>query len=408
MLGNFDSTNTSKKLKLKTHDKQFILNVVNKTTEYIGKRLLRNEIEGLVQYMREVDYNLFTNDSPQRVVDKLAKNFARQLSVTGGTAIDTHEIMKREISGIKHDDSQSLYQDMDCPQYTISGRSSVVTRGVEGFGTRARNTEETDGVYLNNENTNIATPSTKRRVQNVYLLLDSKYRNLSTDPSVFKWTVLNSANTTQGTVNTLSDQIHNITNIQFDRFAIPYVASADNVYKKITMFVEEFSSMAVLINSGRRYHMLFDSNINGNQIDLTPQINDEGRFRFHTPINVLDTITIKFMSPFSPVQFLPDRFNIRITSLNTTQSILTFTAPHQMVDGELVHLEGFSTTEPTDDSQEIATINREEGHIVTFMNNTELRIDVGIESATLDPTNIAVCFIAARRLIIPIRMEYLL
>jgi hypothetical protein len=174
------------------------------------------------------------------------------------------------------------------------------------------------------------------------------------------------------------------------------------------MFVEEFSSMAVLINSGRRYHMLFDSNINGNQIDLTPQINDEGRFRFHTPINVLDTITIKFMSPFSPVQFLPDRFNIRITSLNTTQSILTFTAPHQMVDGELVHLEGFSTTEPTDDSQEIATINREEGHIVTFMNNTELRIDVGIESATLDPTNIAVCFIAARRLIIPIRMEYLL
>ena len=242
----------------------------------------------------------------------------------------------------------------------------------------------------------------------LYLLLDSKFRNLSTDKSVFKWTVLHSANTTQGTVNTLSDQIHNIANIQFDRFSIPYVASADNVYKKITVFVEEFSSMSVLINSGRRYHMIFDTEIQGNQIQLTPLINDEGRFRFHTPVNILDTITLKFQSPFSPIEFLKDRFDIVITSLNPTQSTLIFTEQHQVADGELVHLENFNTLNPTTDYAKITEINREQGHIVTFINDVTLRINIGLTAITPDATNIADCFIAARRLIIPLRMEYLM
>ena len=47
-------------------------------------------------------------------------------------------------------------------------------------------------------------------IQNIYLLLDSKYRNLSTDYSVYKWVVNNNSNTTQGSVNTLSSNIKNI------------------------------------------------------------------------------------------------------------------------------------------------------------------------------------------------------
>jgi hypothetical protein len=166
--------------------------------------------------------------------------------------------------------------------------------------------------------------------------------------------------------------------------------------------------MSVLINSGRRYHMIFDSEIQGNQIALTPLINDEGRFRFHTPVNILDTITLKFQSPFSPVEFLKDRFDISVTSLNPTQSILTFTEPHQVADGELVHLEGFDTLNSAADFVSVNEINKEQGHIVTFINNLVLRIDVGLTTITPDATNIVDCFIAARRLIIPLRMEYLL
>jgi hypothetical protein len=246
----------------------------------------------------------------------------------------------------------------------------------------------------------------KQNIQNVYLCLDSMERNLSTDPSVFKWTVLQSNNTQQGTVNTLSDNIHNIVNVQFNRFRIPYVGSADNVYQKVSVFIEEFSNQAVLIRKQRRYHMMFDAEINGNQIELTPEINDEGRFRFYTPVNILDGITMRFMSPFVPIVFQKDRFDITITSLNPTQSILGFSENHEVADGELVHITAYDTLAPTTDVLSIMEINREAGHIVTFINNTTLRVDVNLTSVTTDPTNLSTCFIATRRLIMPIRMEY--
>ena len=453
MLMNYDSIKPSERMERKSIDKQFILNVVNKTTTYHGKKLLRNEIEGLVHYIKEIDFNLMKGNRPDAIIDKIAKNFTQQLNANKGTLIDTHEVMKRHIGAIAHDEAQSITNSTDCSPYSatygirdpsmigISGaagqntsyREYAPSDEIEGFGVKALNTEETNKPYteesvlkqlfLNKhaERTqqleNSANPFStltdkypriaKQKIQNVYLLLDSKYRNLSTDNSVFKWTVLHSANTVQGTVNTLSDQIHNITNIQFDRFQIPYVASADNVYKKITLFIEEFSSMSVLTNLGRRYHMIFSSEISGNQIELTPLINDEGRFRFHTPVNILDTITINFNSPFSPVTFLQDRFDVVITSLNSTQSILTFTTPHQVADGELVHLEEFDTDNPTSDFVQINDINKEEGHIVTFINNLVLRIDVNLTTITPTAGHLTKCFIAARRLIIPIRMEYL-
>jgi hypothetical protein len=411
-------------------DKQFIINVVNKTTMYVGKKLLRTEIEGLVHYIKSVNFKLMKHDHPDHIVDKIAKNFTKQLTMHGGSIIDTHEVMKRQLGEIAYDDDESLYQDADCSPYhatngiiSLSGDSGQnseykTNQRTEGFGTRARNTDETNKKYENNlsinqqplKNISYKYPRiAKQNIQNIYLLLDSKYRNLSTDNSIFNWTVLHSANTTQGTVNTLSDQIHNITNIQFDRFNIPYTSSADNIYKKISLYIEEFSSMSVLINSGRRYHMIFDSDVQGGRIILTPLINDEGRFRFHTPVNILDTITIKFQSPFSPVVFLKDRYNVIITSLSATQSILTFAEPHNVADGELVHLEDFDALGPKSniDTNQINNVNREEGHSVVYINNLVLYINADISSVTLNPNNRAICFIASRRIIIPIRMEYI-
>lgn len=443
MFNNYDSKKTSERVERKSKDKEFILDVVNKTTEYTGKRLLANEIEGLIKYIQEVDYRLFANKPRKTIVDQLARNFTAQIRVTSGTMVDSHEMMKQQIGTIRTNDGESLYQNLKYPQYNpVYGIKQDQVESYGNYGDKALNTEESEQSYLTNSITrqstiptqnkaqqpiyisqtpsileNAGTPYSsltdkypriaKQPVQNVYLLLDSKYRDLTTDPSVYRWTVLHSANTTQGTVNTLSDQIHNITNIQFDRFNLPYVGSADNVYKKVSVFVEEFSSMSVLIHSGR-YHMIFDSEIIGNQIQLTPLVNDEGRFRFHTPVNVLNTLTLSFRSPFSRIEFLPDRYNVTITSLTSTQSILNFTQNHGVADGELVHLEGFTTDNPSVDFTQIALINREQGHIVTFINNTQLRIDIDLSTVTLNPNVLVDCFIATRRLIIPVRMEYLI
>jgi hypothetical protein len=431
MFGNYDSTKISERIERKTKDKKFLLEVVNRVTEYVGKKMLSNEIEGLVRYTQEIDYRLFVNKSRHEIIDSIAKNFVGQMRISTGSMVNTQELMKQQIGTIKSDGAESLYQKLDYPLFNPGySKKNNNIEGYGNYGDKALNTDESDNLSLGSiplrdalhvsekpgQLENAATPFSsltdkfpriaKQPIQNIYLLLDSKYRNLSTDPSVFQWTVLNSANTSQGTVNTLSDQIHNITNVQFDRFNLPYVGSADNVYKKVSVFIEEFSSMSVLTHTGR-YHMMFDSEIVGNRIQLTPLVNDEGRFRFHTPINVLDTITLTIRSPFSKVEFLPDRYNVTVTSFNSTQSILTFSDNHGVADGELVHLERFSTNNPILDSASISLMNRDKGHIVTFINNNQLRIDVDLSTISLIPAQLVDCFIATRRLIIPVRMEYL-
>lgn len=429
MLMNYDSTKIDDRIKRRATDKDFILKIINKTTVYRGRKLLRNEIEGLIHYVKQIDFNLMKKDPPGAIIDKIAKNFAGQLRVKSDSYIDTHELMKRNIGTISNNDMGPTYIDRDCPPYSVYREKNQRT---EGFNTRIpketaissaaadiikkivsdRDIDRTQ--QLENKASTFSSVLdkypriAKQKTQNVYLLLDSKYRNLSTDFSTFKWTVLHSANTVQGTVNTLSDQIHNISIAQFDKFRLPYVPSADNVYRKISLFIEEFSSMSVLLNIGRRYHMLFDSEVMGNQIELSPLFNDEGRFRFHTPINILDTITIKFQSPFSPVTFLQDRYDVTIVSLNPTQSTITFGIPHLVADGELVHLEEFNTLDPVGDAVQINEVNDEVGHIVTFIDNLTLRIDVALTTITDDVNNITKCFIASRRLIIPVRLEYLL
>jgi hypothetical protein len=448
MLRHYDSIDAAKKVKKKATDKTFILAVVNKVTAYRKKRLLGNEVEGLVHYIKEVDFNLLKRLPPDAVVDKIAKNFASQLAINAGTSIDTQELMKGQIGAINPDD-QSFYSTQENRPYsaTYSGNNpdtDGVTdqfwefNGSDPFGARARNTSETNAVYHGVDGDdeeyeimkkanggdpprrleNVAQPFNsnkfkypriaKQKVQNVYLLLDSRNRNLTTDNSTFQWAVRDVASTGQGAVNTLSDQIHNITNVQFDRSRIPYVPTGDNVYRKISLYIKEFESSSVLLANGRRYHMLFDSEIIGNQIELTPLINDEGRFRFYTPINELSTITIQFKSPFSPVTFLPDRYNITVTSLNATQSILTFPENHNVADGELVHLTEFDTDAPVADTHRINFINQEIGHVVTFINDTVLRIEADLTTITPSASNLTNCFIASRRLIFPIRMEYLI
>ncbi len=401
MLRSYDSTNVSRHIETVALSKPFIKALAKQVSTLTQTPISRNGVFNLVNYVKSVNFSTFTELSEDEAMKRLAIGFTKR--ITENKTVDIHNILKREIGTIPYDKS------------------------IEGYQDRARNTDEDNNQYLvpaskieykaqNLENLALPFSSrqdkfpriAKQRIQNVYLLLDSRYRNLSTDPSVFKWTVVNSSNTRQGSVNTTSDQIHNLINVQFDRCSIPYVETADNVYKKISVHIEEFTSMSVIMHSGNRYHMMFDSEIVTNQIRLTPLINDDGKFRFYTPINILDTITLTFADPFNRVEFEKDRANVTISSLNPTQSLLTFSEPHGVADGELVHLTGYSTLTPVDDAIQIAFINRERGHIVTNINNSVLRIDANLSTVTADVSNLTECFIASRRLIIPIRFEYLI
>jgi hypothetical protein len=431
MLGRYDSINKGNRIKKVLTDKEVILKIVNQTTAYYGKSLLRSEIEGLIGYIREINYTLLENDDLNTIIIKVAKNFTNQLRDTqkGGLFINTHELMKGNMGNVGITDISDVFVDSACIQQNPSlnlksGKELVKTAeafsdnyGIERYGgdDDRTNSEERQikNAILAGVPPVIAGASTssmilnKKFPQSLYLLLDSKFRNLTTDQSVYRWSVSTTTSVVQGTVNTMAYNVQNIINMQFDQFQIPYVKSADNVYRKISLFVQEFSSMAVIISASRRYHMLFSSNIVGNQLELTPNKNDDGTFRFSTPINNLDTLTLIFQSPFSPVVFQKDRYTVIITPINITESLLTFSEAHGVTDTELVLIEEFTTQNPSVDYIQINEMNKEIGQTVTFLSDTQLIINVDISGTTMLPISYATCFIAARRIIIPVRMEYL-
>jgi len=403
MFRNYDSLNDAGRIERKIIDEDFKLMVINMVTKYKKRKLFRSEAAGLIAYIQEIDPQLLKKYSRPQIGDLIARNFIKQLNANKGGVLDTHEILKKQIGNVR------VSSEKVSPEKKMVNYRNCTPHRLESFSTE--NTavgSEDQQQTVSAEYLLQPTIIPASRLRSTYLFLDSMDRNLSTDPSVFKWTVLNSANTRQGTVNTLSDKIHNITVIQFSTFTIPYVASADNIYGQLSLLIEEFDSMSVILRNNRRYHMLFNSVITGIRIKQIPIHEDEARFRFSVPVNILDTITLRFFSPYSPVTFLKDRYtDVVITSLNPTQSLLTFTEEHKVIDGELVHITDFNTANPAVDYIQINEINVEEGHIVTFLTNTTLRINVGLSTITPDANNLAKVFIASRRISIPIRIIYM-
>lgn len=384
-----------------------------------------NEIRGLINYYRNINIKNIKNRNP---IDVISKGFINRIHNRSAVeSINIHELMKQHLGSIKGLDEKDIYTSEDCPQYSIKSKPNL--KNVDN-GSGDNNTYST---YVNNESTTSTTSTEsasesttildtsniysnylktssgiREREQSIYLLLDSKYRNLSTEKSVFKWSVSNTNNTTQGSVNTLVDNMSNIVMIQFDKFNIPYTPSAENIYKKVSLFIREFSSMSVLMHPDKRYHMLFDSTIKNDQIELSPINSDDSKFRFHSPINILDSLTLSFRSPFEDINFKKDRYNVTLESIDEKTTYIHFTEEHEIVDGELIYIKYWKTNNPLQDKNVIDIINRDAGHTVGNIDNITLSINIDTTTTDIDLTELCECFVASRRLIIPLRFIYIL
>ena len=77
-------------------------------------------------------------------------------------------------------------------------------------------------------------------LRKIYLMLDSRYRVLGTDGPIseFKWNyILQSAVSTQGSVNLIGN-VRDIVALRTYPFRIPYVASADNKYARVSVLIK--------------------------------------------------------------------------------------------------------------------------------------------------------------------------
>lgn len=430
--------------------------IANKISKHFGKPLNEIEIRSLISHIKKLDGSMFLNLSDEESATRIASGFVGFKAKNDHVIYDTHEIMKQYIGGgvqvnpdrfllrktcgdtnetpndvnsvartVDYQKAYAIYPRLNTPMVQAgtenmysgnfpgaigdSGDDPVVERTVEAQslglirGSRDKDSnggEPVVGDYLRKGN------MIETRTKSQKVLLDSRYRNRSTQASVYSWRVSYAPNDDVGSVS-LQFPMSNIIAMQFEEFHIPYVAAADNPYKKITLLVEEFQLSSVAAHENRQYHMMFDSTIETNRIKLVPPTQDEGKYNFSAPINWVDRVSLTFGNPLTPIKFLPELYIVYLTVNGVASTYLNFNQNHFMSDGEIVILTGFTTANPATDFSVIDSVNDLNGHSIAVVNNTTVEITTDLTGITMisPPQNLE-CYITTRRIFVSIRFIF--
>ena len=246
-----------------------------------------------------------------------------------------------------------------------------------------------------------------------YLYLDSRLRNIANCDGInkFFWNEDRTGNVRDGSFSYIG-HIKNIIEIKILPFRIPYPSdgSADNDFRQITMFFEEFSNQSFIGRENSRFHIISRLIVSGNWIDINTNNSNEGVFKFEKPITNINHLTVSFKSPIHPINFDIDRLNCTFSYANPT--ILTFTQNHNLVTGNTITFKDFNTADPSADSTIINSINNILGLIATYINPTQVSIPVDSSSIIVAPiTEIVglsiICIFDSKTFQIPIQIKYI-
>lgn len=252
----------------------------------------------------------------------------------------------------------------------------------------------------------LLNPQAQQR--SAYITMDSKYRLTSNDgTSSIVWNFLNnSAINTQGAVNSIGE-VQNLIAMKIHRFRIPYLNSADNTHKKITMLIDEFRAQSHIAQEDWRYHFQFTPEVDGNQINLIPWPigNEYGTFNFRTPITQINTLNIFFGAPLTPIVFENDRLQSAVSI--TANGLITTTSPHNLLTGDVVSIENYTSLAPAVDEAILNLVNAPEGNSVVVIDafNFEINVDLTLLTAPLFPQVVFVYF-ESKRIIIDMELIY--
>lgn len=249
---------------------------------------------------------------------------------------------------------------------------------------------------------------TKDDIRSAHVFLDSRYRNIAiTDNTLISFIIINDTQVRQqfnGTVTAIGN-IKNIIQLEIPTFTIPYVTSADNYYKKITLLIKELSSDCYE-SYEMSYHFSFSTEKIDNLIKLTP---DKKKYSFKKPITNLDNFTLKFGSPLHPIKFDIDRLIPSNINYNTNPGEFTFNQNHNLKTDDIIYITNFTSLNPAKDYTILEEINSKEGHLITRITNTIISINVSLSDIQFPDLNLQpMIYFGSKRILIPLTIKYLI
>ena len=383
-------------LKKKIKDVENLKKLVNLAETEFKKKFNKLEITDLINFINQLNFT---------------KIYNKDIDIVNSEIVSTY---KKIVMKPKNFDLQEYFKQQ------INEKSNINLKKYESFQNKEslENPNDSELVRtliqmmpnLNTENdkinfTKILNYESLLRDSNI--LLDSRYQNLSNnDLTKIQFTIMNNSKIKvpgSGIITSIAP-MRDILEIEIFPFSIPYSANADNYYKKITMSILELSSVSVDSYENCQFHFMFIATKNKNLIDLTP-INPI--FRFFKPITKLADFTLRFGTPLTPIVFDKDRLYATI-NYGSSPCVLTFNENHNLISGDLIYINDFTTLNPAQDLNIINVFNDNNGYLCTRISNDEISINVDATKVLFPDPNLSInIYFGSKRILLPLRLRYM-
>lgn len=383
-------------LKKKIKDVENLKKLVNLAETEFKKKFNKLEITDLINFINQLNFT---------------KIYNKDIDIVNSDIVSTY---KKIVMKPKNFDLQEYFKQQ------INEKSNINLKKYESFQNKEslENPNDSELVRtliqmmpnLNTENdkinfTKILNYESLLRDSNI--LLDSRYQNLSNnDLTKIQFTIMNNSKIKvpgSGIITSIAP-MRDILEIEIFPFSIPYSANADNYYKKITMSILELSSVSVDSYENCQFHFMFIATKNKNLIDLTP-INPI--FRFFKPITKLADFTLRFGTPLTPIVFDKDRLYATI-NYGSNPCVLTFNENHNLISGDLIYINDFTTLNPAQDLNIINVFNDSNGYLCTRISNDEISINVDATKVLFPDPNLSInIYFGSKRILLPLRLRYM-
>ena len=469
----------------------FYNKIINNVETNIGRSLIQPEIAETINFIKNIDPQVLTPQYQTKTIDIMVSTLSsefKQYDCLEVPHVDTHELLRKSI-GISSETGTSL-SIYDNPKFStpsnttpqnnskpskpskptmpINDQINIVSNPhdihdeqnqsnpnyfadqnqsnpnyfadqnqsnpIQKTSNPIQKTSNSISNFLgvNDQESAIRILNPKSFLRKNYMMLDSRYRVLNKDYNgkinKLQWNYVMQAQTSiQGGVNIVGN-VRDIVGLRIYPTRIPYVASADNKYSRISVLIEEFSQ-SFIAHENRKFQFILQSEIDGSFINLITDKFNDGYYHFEKPVPDVNTLTITFGSPVEPIVFDIDRdlcqidyFSISPLTKITTGSSATIPSVHNLSNGDIVYFSNFNTgisllTLPALENLKIKnTINRDAGFIITVIDLYSFSIPYNssnIQNPLPDSTSLSNSFLfdvfyGSKRVFIPIELTYIM
>lgn len=362
-----------------------------------NKKFNKLEITNLIDFIKTINFNKLYDKDINKVNLSIISTYKNMVNKPKN--FDIHEYFKQQIND-KTDMKLSNYDSFQNNNIQSNSNDSEL---IKSFMQMMPNLNSEAGQI---NFTKILNYESLLRDSNI--LLDSRYKNLSnTDLTKIQFTIMNNSKLKvpgSGIITSIAP-MRDILEIEIFPFSIPYSANADNYYQKITLSILELASVSIDSYEDCQYHFMFKAIKNKNLIDLVP-INPI--FRFYKPITKLADMTLRFGTPLNPITFDQDRLYTSNINYQSNPCVLTFDRSHNLISGDLIYINDFTTLDPAQDLNIINTFNDNNGYLCTRISNTTISINIDATLVLFPDTNLSInVYFGSKRILLPLRIRYI-